>query len=193
MPTPKIPAIPSSEITPKDVFTNRRRFITGAAALGIGGTIASRFIAPTLTDVQAAEKLQTIPGKFTTTGETLTPIGKVTTYNNFYEFGTDKSEPAKNAGTLHTRPWTVSVEGLVKQPRTLDIDAILKYRPIEERVYRFRCVEAWSMVVPWDGYPLSEFINACDPLPSATRSRCRCSVRAASTAPTPKACAWMRR
>ena len=167
MPTQKIPAIPSSEITPKDVFTNRRRFIAGAAALGIGGTIASRFIAPTLTDVQAAEKLQTIPGKFTTTGETLTPIGKVTTYNNFYEFGTDKSEPSKNAGTLKTRPWTVAVDGLVKQPRTLDIDAILKYRPIEERVYRFRCVEAWSMVVPWDGYPLSEFINACDPLPSA--------------------------
>ena len=167
MPTPKFPAIPSSEITPKDVFANRRRFIAGAAALGVGGMIASRFIAPTPEEVHAAEKLQTIPGKLTTTGETLTPFGKVTTYNNFYEFGTDKSEPAKNAGTLHTRPWTVSVEGLVKQPRTFDIDTILKYRPIEERVYRHRCVEAWSMVVPWDGYPLSEFINACNPLPSA--------------------------
>jgi sulfoxide reductase catalytic subunit YedY len=169
MPTQKFPAIPSSEITPKDIFTNRRRFIAGATALGVGGAIAAG-LAPRLTgptEVQAAEKLATVPGKFTTTGETLTPYGKVTTYNNFYEFGTDKSDPAKNAGTLRTRPWTVAVEGLVKQPRTFDIDAILKYRPIEERVYRFRCVEAWSMVVPWAGYPLSEFINACNPLPSA--------------------------
>ncbi len=91
----------------------------------------------------------------------------MTTYNNFYEFGTDKSDPAKNAGTLKTRPWTVAVEGLVRKPQTFDIDSILKYRPIEERVYRFRCVEAWSMVVPWAGYSLSEFIKACDPLPSA--------------------------
>jgi sulfoxide reductase catalytic subunit YedY len=171
MPTQNIPAIPSSEITPKDVFNGRRRFIARAAALGLGGAIAGAFAShlPGASPeyVHAGEKLQTVPGKLTTTGETLTPIGKVTTYNNFYEFGTGKSEPSKNAGTLRTRPWTVAVEGLVKQPRTFDIDAILKYRSIEERVYRFRCVEAWSMVVPWDGYPLAEFIKACDPLPSA--------------------------
>jgi sulfoxide reductase catalytic subunit YedY len=170
MPVQKIPAIPSSEITPKDIFLDRRRFIAGAAALGVGGAIAGSLashLPGSVSEVQAAEKLATVPGKFTTTGETLTPYGKVTTYNNFYEFGTDKGDPAKNAGTLKTRPWTVSIDGLVKQPRTFDIDSILKYRPIEERVYRFRCVEAWSMVVPWAGYPLAEFIKACDPLPSA--------------------------
>jgi sulfoxide reductase catalytic subunit YedY len=167
MPQFRIPPIASSEITPREVFANRRQFIASAAALGVGATLAgglSQFAVPT---VLAAQKLQTIPGKLTTTGEALTPYGKVTTYNNFYEFGTDKSEPAKNAHTLQTRPWTVAVEGLVKQPRTFDIDTIMKYRPIEERVYRFRCVEGWSMVVPWDGYPLAEFIKACDPLPSA--------------------------
>jgi len=167
MPQFRFPRIASSEITPQDVFANRRQFIARAAALGVGGALAgglAQFGAPM---VEAGQKLQTVPGKLTTTGEALTPFGKVTTYNNFYEFGTDKSEPAKNAHTLQTRPWTVAVEGLVKQPRSFDIDSILKYRPIEERVYRFRCVEAWSMVVPWDGYPLAEFIKACDPLPSA--------------------------
>jgi sulfoxide reductase catalytic subunit YedY len=90
-----------------------------------------------------------------------------TTYNNYYEFGTDKSDPAKNAHTLHTRPWTVEVSGLVKKKQSIDIDTIMKYRPLESRVYRHRCVEAWSMVIPWDGYPLGEFISAMEPLPSA--------------------------
>jgi sulfoxide reductase catalytic subunit YedY len=161
--------IPSSEITPKEVFLNRRRFMAGAAAAGAGiaaaGSLA-RMISPATTAF-AGEKLTTVPGKFTTTGEQLTPYNKVTTYNNYYEFGTQKDQPAKNAHTLQTRPWTVSVEGLVKKPQTFDIDTLLKYRPQEERVYRFRCVEAWSMVVPWVGYSLSEFINLCDPLPSA--------------------------
>ena len=84
-----------------------------------------------------------------------------------YEFGTDKSDPAKNAHTLHTRPWTVQVSGMVKKPQMLDIDTIMKCRPIESRVYRHRCVEAWSMVIPWDGYSFSEFISAMEPLPSA--------------------------
>jgi sulfoxide reductase catalytic subunit YedY len=96
-----------------------------------------------------------------------TPFSKATTYNNFYEFGTDKGDPAKYAHTLHTRPWTVEVTGLVKQKKTADIDSIMKYRPIESRVYRHRCVEAWSMVIPWDGYSLSEFIAWAEPLPSA--------------------------
>ncbi len=168
--------IPSSEITPKKDYEEfqrsrrigRRSFLAGAATLGAGALAAERMglFSPTQ-EVHAATRLQTVPGKFTTTGETLTPYNKVTTYNNFYEFGTDKSDPARNAHTLITRPWTVSIEGLVKQPKTLDIDSLLKLRPIEERVYRHRCVEAWSMVIPWDGYPLSELINACDPLPSA--------------------------
>ena len=96
-----------------------------------------------------------------------TPFGKATTYNNFYEFGTDKSDPANNAHTLQTRPWTVQVTGMVKKPQTINIDDLINYRPIESRVYRHRCVEAWSMVIPWDGYSLSEFINFCEPLPSA--------------------------
>ena len=84
---------------------------------------------------------------------------RATTYNNFYEFGEDKSDPARNAHTLHTRPWTVEVAGLVKKPQTIDIDTLMKYRPLESRVYRHRCVEAWSMVIPWDGYSMSEFIS----------------------------------
>ena len=91
----------------------------------------------------------------------------MTHYNNFYEFGVQKNEPAKNAGVLPTRPWTVKVDGQVKQPKTFDIDALLKLRPLEDRIYRHRCVEAWSMVIPWIGYSLSEFIKQCDPLPSA--------------------------
>ena len=91
----------------------------------------------------------------------------VTTYNNFYEFGTDKTDPFANAGTLQTRPWTISIEGLVKKPLTLDIDALLKLAPMEERIYRMRCVEGWSMVIPWDGYALSKLLNKVEPLGSA--------------------------
>jgi len=116
--------------------------------------------------VHADQKLATVPSKYTVP-DAQTPFNKATTYNNFYEFGTDKSDPAKNAHTLHTRPWTVEVTGLVKKPMTLDIDKIMQYRPIESRVYRHRCVEAWSMVIPWNGYSLSEFINWVQPLPSA--------------------------
>jgi sulfoxide reductase catalytic subunit YedY len=112
-------------------------------------------------------KLQTVPGTLTTTGEQLTSFDDITHYNNFYEFGVDKDQPAKNAGALPTRPWTVKVEGKVAKPLTFDIDALLKLRPLEERVYRFRCVEAWSMVVPWVGYSLSEFIKQCNPLSTA--------------------------
>jgi methionine sulfoxide reductase catalytic subunit len=165
------PAIPSSEITPQHVVEqhnqNRRRFLTGAAALG-AATLAARAL-PNLihpNTVEAATDLPTVPSKYTIS-DPQTPFNKATTYNNYYEFGTDKSEPAHNAHTLQIRPWTVQVTGLVKKPQTVSIDDLLKYRPIENRVYRHRCVEAWSMVIPWDGYSLSEFIKFCDPLPSA--------------------------
>jgi sulfoxide reductase catalytic subunit YedY len=108
-----------------------------------------------------------VKSPLTTTGEQLTSLEDITHYNNFYEFGVDKDQPAKNAGVLPTRPWTVNIEGKVKTPKTFDIEALLKLRPLEDRVYRHRCVEAWSMVIPWVGYSLSEFINQCDPLPSA--------------------------
>jgi sulfoxide reductase catalytic subunit YedY len=166
------PVIPSSEITPQHQVEQhnqtRRRFLAGAAAVG-AATLATRaipnLIHPNAT-VEAATDLPTVPSKYTVP-DTQTPFNKATTYNNYYEFGTDKDQPAKNAHTLQIRPWTVQVTGLVKKPQTVNIDDLLKYRPIENRVYRHRCVEAWSMVIPWDGYSLSEFINFCEPLPSA--------------------------
>jgi sulfoxide reductase catalytic subunit YedY len=159
--------IASSEITPQDTFLNRRNFITGAAALGVGAMALKQvpgLIHPPA--VHANQNLPIVPSKYTVP-DAQTPFAKATTYNNFYEFGTYKSEPAKNAHTLRTRPWTVEVTGMVKKPQTLDIDTIMGYRPIESRIYRHRCVEAWSMVIPWDGYPLGEFVSAMQPLPSA--------------------------
>lgn len=158
--------IPSSEITSKSDYLNRRKFMAGIAAAGAAMAMEAKHWA-TPTPAQAAEKLKTISSPLSLKGETLTSLEDITHYNNFYEFGTDKDDPARNAGAMHTRPWTVQVTGLVKQKKTFDIDTLMKLRPIEERVYRFRCVEAWSMVIPWDGYSLSELIKQCDPLPRA--------------------------
>jgi sulfoxide reductase catalytic subunit YedY len=161
--------IRSSEITSKSDYMNRRNFIAGATAAGalaLGADRVAQVIDPD-SRVFADTKLQTVSSPLSTTGETLTSLKDITSYNNFYEFGTDKSDPARNAGRLKTRPWVVTVDGLVKKKKTIDIDAILKLHPLEDRVYRFRCVEAWSMVIPWVGYSLSEFINQCEPLPSA--------------------------
>jgi methionine sulfoxide reductase catalytic subunit len=164
--------IRSSDITPQHIFEQhqqtRRRFLTGAASLG-AGAVAARYLgnlADPDTTVEAATDLPTVPSKYTVP-DAQTPFNKATTFNNYYEFGTDKSEPAKNAHTLQIRPWTVQITGMVKKPQTVNIDDLLHYRPLESRVYRHRCVEAWSMVIPWDGYSLSEFINFCEPLPSA--------------------------
>ena len=164
--------IPSSEITSKgnyEEYFNRRRFLKTAAAAGatvLGVERVANLIDPRIA-AHAGTKLQTVKSPLTTTGEELTSYDGITHYNNFYEFGVDKDQPAKNAGALPTRPWTVKVEGKVAKPLTFDIDALLKLRPLEDRVYRHRCVEAWSMVIPWVGYSLSEFIEQCDPLPSA--------------------------
>ena len=168
--------IPSSEITPRESYNDycsRRRFLrnaiagTAAAAGAVAGAdrLADIFLPRTI--ALADTKLQTVKSPLTTSGEQLTSLQDVTHYNNFYEFGVQKNEPAENAGRLPTRPWTVKVDGKVKQPKTFDIDALLKMRPLEERIYRHRCVEAWSMVIPWVGYSLSELIKQCDPLPSA--------------------------
>jgi len=158
------PEIKSSEITPREAFLSRRKFMTGAAAIGGALAAGKAFVSPP--KAQAQQKLNVVPSKYTVPDQQ-TPFAKATSYNNFYEFGTDKSEPAKNAHTLHTRPWTVEISGLVKTKKTVDIDTLMKYRPLESRVYRHRCVEAWSMVIPWDGYSLSELINWAEPLPSA--------------------------
>ena len=166
-------AIRSSEITPETVFQkhsqDRRRFLATAATLGAGALAATQLPAilnPKTTVLADTQKLQTVDSKYTVP-DVETPFAKATTFNNFYEFGTDKSDPSKNAHTLQTRPWTVEVDGLVAKPVTLGVDSIMHYRPIENRVYRHRCVERWSMVIPWDGYSLSELIKFCQPLPSA--------------------------
>jgi methionine sulfoxide reductase catalytic subunit len=159
--------IPSSEITPKETYMNRRVFMAGAAAAGIGAIAARRALGMGDTGAGGLQKLPTVQSPLSTPGLTLTPFEDITHYNNFYEFGVNKGDPAENAWRLKTRPWSVEVEGEVKQKKTFDIDTLLKMRPLEDRVYRFRCVEAWSMVIPWVGYSLSELISQCDPLPSA--------------------------
>jgi sulfoxide reductase catalytic subunit YedY len=165
--------IPSSAITPQDEYLNRRRFlrgaVSGAVAMGAAAMGADRLaemFSPRI-DALAGTKLDTVKSPLTTTGEELTSFKDVTTYNNYYEFGVQKDEPAKNAGILPTRPWTVRVEGEVNKPKTFDIESLLKLRPLEDRVYRHRCVEAWSMVIPWVGYSLSEFIKQCEPRSTA--------------------------
>ena len=165
--------IPSSQITPQTVFEtgkpeprpDRRAFLSRAAMFA-AGTAAAGVLPRRAFAAADPQPLKTIPGKFQAT-DTQTPFNRATTYNNFYEFGVPKDQPAKNAHTLKTRPWTIQVSGLVKKPQTVNIDDLIAYRPLESRVYRHRCVEAWSMVIPWVGYSLSEFINFCDPLPSA--------------------------
>ncbi|MDE2048674.1 MAG: protein-methionine-sulfoxide reductase catalytic subunit MsrP, partial [Betaproteobacteria bacterium] len=110
--------------------------------------------------------LQAVPSRYVLMDK-VTPYKDCTTYNNFYEFGTDKADPAQNAGTLKTRPWTVSIEGAVNKPKVYDIDALLKLAPLEERIYRLRCVEGWSMVIPWVGYSLAELIKRAEPTGNA--------------------------
>jgi methionine sulfoxide reductase catalytic subunit len=167
----KPPDISSSEITSRDAYygyVSRRRFLKGAAAAGavaVGAERVAPFVWPRA--ALAGTKLQTVPSPLTTTGEQLTSLEDITHYNNYYEFGVDKGDPAKNAGILPTRPWAVKVDGLVQKPLTFDIDDLLKLHPLEDRTYRHRCVEAWSMVIPWVGYSLSELIKQCQPLATA--------------------------
>jgi sulfoxide reductase catalytic subunit YedY len=162
-----IPKIPSSEITPQSAYMNRRAFMAGAAGAAALATPFVRHLAHPQSVEADTQKLTTVPSKYSSTGLQLTSYNDITTYNNFYEFGVEKSDPSHNAWRLKTRPWTVKVSGLVKKPKTFDIDTLLKLQPMEERVYRHRCVEAWSMVIPWAGYSLSEFIKQCEPLGSA--------------------------
>ncbi|UCE30426.1 MAG: protein-methionine-sulfoxide reductase catalytic subunit MsrP [Burkholderiales bacterium] len=149
-----------SEITPRALFENRR-LLMKAAAMGLATVPAGWLHA-------AAErrKLQARPSTLSTL-EKPTPYEDVTTYNNFYEFGTDKADPARNAHTLRTRPWHVVVDGEVAKPRSFDIEELLKLAPLEERVYRLRCVEGWSMVIPWVGYSFSELIRRVEPTGNA--------------------------
>ncbi len=158
--------IKPSEIASQTLYRNRRDFIRGAAAFGAAAGLAAAGI---LTPGQArsAERLAGLRKSPFSTNETLTALESVTNYNNYYEFGTDKEDPAAHAGKLRTRPWTVKVEGEVKKPRTFDVEELLKLAPLEERIYRMRCVEGWSMVIPWVGYPLSELIKRVEPTGNA--------------------------
>jgi methionine sulfoxide reductase catalytic subunit len=161
--------IPSSEIAPRSLYLNRRKFLAGAAAAGavaLAGRAASQLIEPG-TIARAASNLNvTVKSPYSTT-EKMTSLQDITHYNNFYEFSTDKYGPAKLAQALRTRPWKVVVDGEVMKPKTYDIDDLLKLAPLEERIYRHRCVEGWSIVVPWNGYSLSALINQVQPTSKA--------------------------
>ncbi len=160
-------AVPS-EITPRAVALDRRAWLQHAAtgALGLGAAAwATRDARASVHRPGKLAPLQSTPG--TTPGamtiEKVTPYTDASTYINYYEFGTDKADPARNAHTLRTRPWTVQVEGLVRKPGPINIEDLLRVAPLEERTYRMRCVEGWSMVIPWVGYSLSELIKRVEP------------------------------
>ena len=154
-----------SEITPERVWTRRRDLLRGAAATGLAGLTAAEAGA-TSSAGPSGEPLSAKPGPYGTV-EKPTSFKDVTSYNNFYEFGTDKDDPARTAGSLKTRPWTVAVEGAVGKPRSFGIEELLKLAPLEERIYRMRCVEGWSMVIPWVGFPLAELIRRVEPTGNA--------------------------
>ena len=160
--------IKSSEITDEKLYRNRRHFLLTAATAAAGAVIAACKKSPPPNVATAPlPKLEGIVKSSFTVDEPINSLKDITSYNNFYEFGTDKSDPAANAHTLITRPWTVAVEGEVMKPKTFDLDELLKLAPLEERVYRFRCVEAWSMVIPWIGFPLNELIKRVEPTSKA--------------------------
>ncbi|MFN3790957.1 protein-methionine-sulfoxide reductase catalytic subunit MsrP [Massilia sp.] len=154
-----------SEITPRDVYEGRRQFIARIAATAAVGSgiweMANREAFAQGTRLAATRNAAL------STQEQQTSFKDASSYNNFYEFGLDKGDPAENAHTLRTRPWTVTIEGEVKKPVTLDIDRILKLAPLEERIYRLRCVEGWSMVIPWVGYSLSNLLKQVEPTGNA--------------------------
>jgi sulfoxide reductase catalytic subunit YedY len=161
--------IKSSEITPRELYLNRRQFIRAASATAIsaGAWISGLDRSFGVGEAGAGEKLSNVKKSTYSTSEKLNSFKDITSYNNFYELGVDKGDPAQNAKYLTTRPWTVAVEGEVKKPKTYDIDDIMKLSPLEERIYRLRCVEAWSMVIPWIGFPLSALINKVEPTGNA--------------------------
>jgi len=148
------PDIRPSEITDEALFWNRRQFLQGVA----GAALAAA--APSLLP---AGLVPAPPAQ----GDEPTPYEDITTYNNFYEFGTDKRDPSRYAHTLRPRPWTVVVDGEVKKPQRFDIDDLIRRYPAEERIYRHRCVEAWSMVIPWLGFPLGRFLKDVEPTANA--------------------------
>ncbi|MHB8454207.1 MAG: protein-methionine-sulfoxide reductase catalytic subunit MsrP [Acidiferrobacterales bacterium] len=153
-----------SEITDQDLYRDRRRFLAAASVMAAGLSVR-----PTLA-ADAPAGLASLPiarkSPFSTS-EKMTSYEDITHYNNFYEFGTDKYSPATEAASLITRPWTVTVDGEVKRPKVFAIDELIKANPLEERIYRLRCVEGWSMVIPWVGFPLERLIRQVQPTGNA--------------------------
>ena len=163
----KDPKIKSADITPKEVFQNRRNLLKiltlGSLAVGFSSSLQSNAFAVG----ESNKKLKAKFNKKYSVNDKQTSFKDATTYNNFYEFGMDKDDPARYAKSLITRPWTVSVEGLVQKPQVFDFDSLIKLSDLEERVYRMRCVEGWSMVIPWNGFSLSNLLNKVEPLGTA--------------------------
>lgn len=166
----------SSEITDRAVYEKRRDILKLLAMGAAGGSMATwasrQALAQSMTATKRAGKLAALGGRISAvpgaaTMDKATAYADATHYNNFYEFGTDKSDPAANAHTLKTSPWSVEIEGLVKKPGKWALEDLLKISPMEERIYRLRCVEGWSMVIPWVGYSLLELIKRVEPLGSA--------------------------
>ncbi|WP_374588165.1 protein-methionine-sulfoxide reductase catalytic subunit MsrP [Ideonella dechloratans] len=161
----------ASDITPRDLWQNRRQWMQAAAAAGMGlaGLSSLNAQAQALTGPGKLPKLAA--GRSGVAGAIVmdkpTSYDDLTHYNNFYEFGTDKSDPGRLADSLQTRPWTVTIEGAVQKPRTFGIEDLLKLAPLEERIYRLRCVEGWSMVIPWIGYSLSQLLKQVQPTGNA--------------------------
>ena len=163
------PDLKYSDVTPRQVYLGRRKFLYGmglTGGLALAGKTLANIVDPSVRAYASTKLDGVIKGPFST-DEKVTPEKAVTTYNNFYEFGTEKSDPAKNSGKFQTSPWSVSVEGEVGKPRKFTMDEILKLAPLEERIYRHRCVEGWSIVVPWVGYSFSTLAKLVEPTPSA--------------------------
>jgi sulfoxide reductase catalytic subunit YedY len=157
--------VPYSAVTPKKAYLNRRHFLAASTGLALGSAGAFKILSGSAITV-AGRKLAARKSSFSTT-EKPTPFEDVTHYNNFYEFGTAKTDPAENAKNFRASPWSISIEGAVAKPRVFDLNAILKLAPLEERIYRHRCVEGWSMVVPWIGFPLRALIEVVNPTSNA--------------------------
>ena len=161
--------IRSSEITPKDLYLNRRKFLAGAAMAGAAAAtgFGVRDLFSPSHAAYAGEKIAGIQKSPLSTNEKVTSYNDVTHYNNYYEFSTEKEEPADLAKNFKTRPWTVTIDGDVSKKQVLDVDSIMKFATPEERIYRHRCVEGWSIVVPWVGFSLSELVKRAQPLGKA--------------------------
>ena len=162
----------SSDITPRAVYEDRRRLMKQLAGGAAGSVLATWAGRQAMAETVAPGKLAALPAVASKVDGAMamdkpTDYKDASTYNNYFEFGTDKADPAKNAHTLKTRPWSVAVEGLVKKPGNFNIEDLLKLSPQEERIYRLRCVEGWSMVIPWVGYSLAELIKKVEPLGNA--------------------------